>query len=229
MEEKARGIVLGGVNVSENDKILKIFTVEQGTVSAKIKGVKKAGAKLKFAAEPFCFAEFVLLDKNGFKTVINASLIDSFYPVREDIKKYYAGAVVLEFIKKFAKENIVSHELFFHAVSALKTVAYGDEIIRPVVEFLLTGLSLAGYALDFSSSTGEKAYFDYRTGAFYGEQQGKAREIKRDTFNALYSVHKGFDFGGNYVDALKLLDYYTEKKTEEKLASLSELIKLVRI
>ena len=226
MEEKARGIVLGGVNLSENDKILSIFTVEQGTVSAKIKGVKKAGAKLKFAAEPVCFAEFILLDKNGFKTVINASLIDSFYPLREDIKKYYAGAVVLEFIKKFAKENIVSHELFFHAVSALKEIAYGDKIVKPVAEFLTTGLSLAGYALDFSSKISEKVYFDYRTGGFYGEPQGKAKEIKKETYNALYSVATGCDFGGNFSDGLKLLDYYIEKKTEEKLVALKELIKL---
>ena len=227
MEEKARGIVFGGVSVSENDKILTIFTVEQGTVSAKIKGVKKAGAKLKFAAEPFCFAEFILLDKNGFKTVINASLIDSFYPLREDVKKYYAGAVVLEFIKKFAKENIVSHEPFFSAVSALKETAYGDGIAKPVAEFLTSGLSLAGYALNFTDCVTNKVFFDYRTGAFYGEPKGKAREIKKDTYDALYSIYKGLDYSGDYSGALKLLDYYTEKKTEEKLVSLKELIKLI--
>ena len=45
MEEKLSGIVLGGVAFGENDKILNIYTLEQGVVSAKIKGVKKAGAK----------------------------------------------------------------------------------------------------------------------------------------------------------------------------------------
>ena len=59
MEEKLSGIVLGGVNFAENDKILSVFTLEKGVVSAKIKGVKKAGAKLKFASEPFCFAQFI--------------------------------------------------------------------------------------------------------------------------------------------------------------------------
>ena len=135
MEEKANGIVLGGVSVAENDKILSVFTVEQGTVSAKIKGVKKAGAKLKFASEPFCFAEFIFLDKGGFKTVINASLIDSFYPIREDIKRFYAGSVVLEFIKRFAKENMVSHDLFFLTVDALKEIAYGKDYAYPTVLF----------------------------------------------------------------------------------------------
>ena len=65
MEEKMSGIVLSAVSVGENDKILNIFTLEKGVVSAKIKGVKKAGAKLKFASEPFCFAEFIF-DKTKF-------------------------------------------------------------------------------------------------------------------------------------------------------------------
>ena len=89
MEEKARGIVLGGVNFGESDKILKIFTLEKGVVSAKIKGVKKAGAKLKFASEPFCLVEFIFSVSSGRRTIIGASLIDSFYPVREDIEKYF--------------------------------------------------------------------------------------------------------------------------------------------
>ena len=50
MEEKVSGIVLGGISYGENDKILKLFTLEKGLISAKIKGVKKAGAKLKFAS-----------------------------------------------------------------------------------------------------------------------------------------------------------------------------------
>lgn len=226
MEEKANGIVLGGVNVAENDKILSVFTVEQGTVSAKIKGVKKAGAKLKFASEPFCFAEFIFLDKNGFKTVINASLIDSFYPIREDIRKFYAGSVVLEFIKKFAKENIVSHDLFFCAVDALKELAYGENYAFATVRFLISALSLAGYGLTFSATITDKAYFDYRTGAFFSSPEGKAREIKTETFFALKSAYFNEKTEEGLIGALKLLEYYLEKKPEEKLSSLKELIAL---
>ncbi|MBQ0098986.1 MAG: recombination protein O N-terminal domain-containing protein, partial [Firmicutes bacterium] len=46
MEEKLSGIVVSSISYGENDKILNIFTLEKGIVSAKIKGVKKAGAKL---------------------------------------------------------------------------------------------------------------------------------------------------------------------------------------
>ena len=52
MEEKLNGIVLSGVSVGENDKILNIFTLEKGTVSAKIKGRSKA--EICFRAFLFC-------------------------------------------------------------------------------------------------------------------------------------------------------------------------------
>ena len=60
MEKKVNGIVIRAVSYGESDKILTIYTLEEGLVSARIKGVKKAGAKLKACSEPFCFAEFVL-------------------------------------------------------------------------------------------------------------------------------------------------------------------------
>ena len=120
MEEKISGIIVGGVAVGENDKILNVFT-PKGVVSAKIKGVKKAGAKLRFASEPFCFAEYIFNKTTKFRTVIGASLIDSFYPIRENIERYYAGATVLEFVRKFYKENIDCADAFMLVVDTLKS------------------------------------------------------------------------------------------------------------
>lgn len=238
MEEKISGLVLGGINLSENDKLLTLFTLEQGTISAKIKGVKKTSAKLKFAGEPFCFAEFIILKKGAYNTIINASLIDSFYPVREDIKKLYSASVVLEFIKKFAKENIVSHELFLSAISTLKDIAYGDNYLKSLVAFLLTGLSLSGYGLNLTgcNTCGKQienaVYFDYKAGAFYCENcfSGSGKQIKIETFNALtcaFGNEKAENPNDGFIMALKLLDYYFIKKTEEKINSLGELLKIL--
>ena len=63
MEEKVDALVLRSANYRDDDKILTLFTLQQGKVTAAAKGVKKAGAKLKFAAQPFCFAEYVLAKK----------------------------------------------------------------------------------------------------------------------------------------------------------------------
>ena len=91
MEVKVNALMLRAADYNENDKILTLLTAENGKITAGIKGVKKAGAKLKFAAQPFCFAEYILSKKGDKYTVINASETESFYDLRTDINKFYAA------------------------------------------------------------------------------------------------------------------------------------------
>ena len=237
MEEKLSGIVLGGVPFGESDKILNVFTLEKGVISARIKGVKKAGAKLKFASEPFCFAEFVFSVKGEMRTVIGASLIDSFYPLREDVFKYFAGGAILEFVKKFYRENIVSEEEFLLTVNALKQLAYGDDdYLVELITFLVKSLRAIGYSLTVSKKCicgcdiEGRTFFDYKTGAFYCEKcsDGVGREINNATLKALLGVMSGETVEReNKVRAVKLLEYYISNRAEEKLKSLEELIKIL--
>ncbi len=236
MDEKLSGIVVGGVNYGDNDRILNIFSLEKGMISAKIKGVKKATAKLKFAAEPFCFAEFVFSRRGAFRTVTGASLLDSFYPLREDIVKYFCGATILEFIKHFQQEGILAPELFLHSVEGLKTLAYGKENPKSaLVKYLVKALSLVGYGLNTegcfhcgSDFTG-RAFFDYQEGAFLCEecQTEFCREINFSTYTAIRWAVNGQELEEFLADkALRLIDFYLVNKTEEKLNSLKELIKM---
>lgn len=236
MEEKLSGIVLGGVNFSENDKILSILTLEQGVVSAKIKGVKKAGAKLKFAGEPFCFAEFLFTKTGKNRTVIGASLIESFYPLRQDIFKLYSASAVLEFAKRFLKEGIVNQAFFNLVIQALKDVAFGDDSPELCLcRFLTSALSLAGYALNFNGCAGcfcqieGRVFFDAGDGCFYCEKckTPTAFEINFSTFENLQKIVGGVVVDKqDCVNPLKLLDFYVREKDDYGLRSLVELIKL---
>ena len=237
MEEKYKGIVLGGVNVGENDKILNVFTLEKGVISSKIKGVKKAGAKLKFASEPFCFSEYIFSKKGENRTVIGASLIDSFYPIREDLFKYYCAGAVVEFVKHFYKEDMVSENTFLGIIEALKNIAYGDDDAKAIlVKFLIDALSSAGFMLSLEGCfTCEKEidgriFFDYRNGAFYCEKcfDGVGREVNYDTFLTLRRIKNGQKVSNtdSLVRALRLIDYYLDNRTDERLNSLKEILKL---
>ncbi len=236
MEEKVSGIVINGISYGENDKILNIFTLEKGILSAKIKGVKKAGAKLKFASQPFCFAEFILRPSKAGYTVINASLIESFYSIREDVIKYYAGACILEFIKKFYKENIVSPEAFLTATESLKNVTYSEDALSALAQFFCLKLKNVGYALNLQGcavcqkKANDRMFFDYSSGSFYcGEcYSGEGREIKPDTFLALNSLENGLNVENEQaVRALRLIEYYLQNKLEESIDSLKELLKIL--
>ncbi len=236
MEEKLTGIVVSAIDYRENDKLINVFTLEKGIVTASLKGVKKAGAKMKFAAAPFCLAEFVFSRKNDKRTVIGASLTDSFYPIRENIYSLYCGGAILEFLKRFLKEEIVSPELFFSTVSALKDVAYGAENdLSVTTRFFINALKYSGYALNTSGcfSCGndnfERVFFDYKSGAFYCEdcRDKDMKEINRITYSALQNAENGIAVSETEAKyALRLIDFYITNKTEENLKALKELNKL---
>ena len=236
MEEKLTGLVLSKTDYGENDKIVKIFTLEKGTVSASLKGVKKAGAKLKFASEPFCFAEFLFSERAGRRTVIGASLNDSFYPVREDVVKFFAAGAVLEFIRRFAKEDITSPSLFFAAIESLKQIAYGDvSPRRSLCGFFVSALKTVGYAInsDGCFTCGKelngRVFFDAFSGGFLCEDcfNGEGREINYATYFALKKIEENnATTEEENLFALRLLDFYIKTKTEEKLNSLQELLKM---
>ena len=236
MEEKVSGIVLSAISFGENDKILNIFTLEKGVVSAKIKGVKKAGAKLKFASEPFCFAEYILRESKAGYTVINASLIESFYCIREDIIKYFCGGAILEFVRRFYKEGITDADGFLSTVEALKKVAFGDDALSDTSLFFIEGLKRVGFALYLDGcflckcKDFERVFFDYKSGAFYCDQCffGEGRQINSLTFKALKKLVNGdFVSKEENVKVLRLIDYYVENRVEESIKSLKELLKML--
>ena len=132
MDFKADALVLRASDWGEYDKIVTLFTAERGKLSAALKGVKRAGAKLKFAAQPFCFGEFVLVEKAGRRTVISASMHDGFYALREDICCFYAAAVVAEACDKLLYEGMVSPELFLAAVRSLEELSALAERANPL-------------------------------------------------------------------------------------------------
>lgn len=247
MEKKINGLNLRAVNYGERDRILTIFTLEEGLITAKIKGVKKADAKLKFASEPFCFAEYILSFSLNKNTVIGASLYDGFYPIRENFLSFYAGSVVLEFCQKFCLEGEPLKDLFMLATSTLKTLAYEEEnTVENLIYFLLKGLSLVGYGLKTDGcfkcedDIEGRVFFESSSGGFLcldciGE---KGMEISRYTYAVLKNIGANQTLtidGREFTDeekqtylirALKLIDFYIEEQADAKIKSLKDLIAL---
>ena len=244
MEKKLNAIVVKAVNYGENDKILTLFSLEEGLISARIKGVKKAGAKLKFASEPFCFAEFILSSSGDKNTVIGASMYEGFYSIRESVESFYAGACVLEFLSKFALIKEPNAELFDTAINTLKELVFTNENkYFSLLIFFVKSLKNTGYALTLSGCQhcGEeiktRAFFDANTGAFLCpdcvlenaiEVSVKTYALIKKALNEEYEFALDEDlFTDFYLKrALKFIAFYIVDKTEEKIKALSDLLTL---
>lgn len=243
---KVNALMIKSVDYADNDKILTLFSLEQGVISAKIRGVKKAGAKLKFAAEPFCFAEYVLTE-GSLKSVANASLNDSFYPIREDLFRYYAAGTAAEFVKKVCPEGILQETLFVNTVRLLKALGYTSvPAYGALLWYLLGGLKEIGYSLNAEGCAecggpAERAFFDFSAGCAYCEECRKegAVEISPITYALLSEqavcgdeppsaeeiAAAGYEIR-TYLRALRLLNKYLTRVAGEELSALKEFVKL---
>lgn len=231
--------MLRAADYNENDKILTLLTDGQGKITAGIKGVKKAGAKLKFAARPFCFAEYVLAKRGDRYTVTGCSEIESFYDIAGDINKFYAASAVAEAALLLTFEGGECREIFYKTIKTLSNICTGDEC-SALTGYLVFVLEKSGYALTAENCpycgrplvSEEKLRFDMNCGAFTCEGCCAGPGASRVTYNVIRKV-SGKSFGAEFITAdgmkraLRLLREYFAFKTDGKLNALSEYIRLL--
>jgi len=153
MEEiKTKGIVIKATDYKDSDKIVTIFSSDFGLIKARVRGVKKDKAKLAFAVQPFAFIEFLLIKKNDFYTVINATSIDQFFNITIDFDNYIFMLGCLEVCEKTVKENDPQNNLFILLVNSLKNVCYNQVSSMYVfIKFMLESLKFLGFKLELKS------------------------------------------------------------------------------
>lgn len=239
MEVIVNALVLKATDYGENDKILTLLTSERGKITAGIRGVKKAAAKLKFAAQPFCFAEYVL-SKNGERyTVVNATESESFYELREDINRFYAAASVLETACALTYEGEDCAEVFKAAVNALTGLCSGGgaDVLTEYLAFLL---KFSGYGISAGNcarcgavlTKTDRLKFDLNAGSFICGECGDGAGASRTTYNVLRKA-LGFDYEKEYITpdgkkrALRLIREYLSYKLNVACNSLAEYIRLL--
>lgn len=152
MEEiKVNGIVLSSMSYKENDMLLHVFTAEIGKITCILKGAKKPNAKLKWAALPFCFCEWVLAKRGDFYIVTSASCFDTFFDITKDYDTYLICSMMLEVTSATLKEGIVADALFLRLANALKNIVYSDTKPQLIVaKYLLEIVKFLGYDPNFN-------------------------------------------------------------------------------
>lgn len=235
MEVKTEGIVISGTDYGENDKILTLLTPSMGKITVGIKGVRKPKAKLAFASQPFCFAEYVLAERGGRFTVTGAYLYDGFYTVRTDIVKFYAACTVIEIANALTVDNTDCKNTFIALANALKFISNTETSdAENVVAFALTALSEAGYMIDLDGcgNCGKDivgdVYFDFDEGYFTCKDCGVGVRASESTYNYMRNAVglKNKPMDGGEKRALRLIKAYLENKTECEFTCFSEYIRL---
>jgi len=146
MVKQTVGIVLKEINTSnENDKIVVALTKEHGKKSFYFKNAKK---KNYAATSLFSLSEFNFTSGKNFFNAKEVSLIESFYNIRSDVKKFAYASYMIEFISEFALEDVASDEILkflYYTLNLLNKSFLNLELIKVVFEMKI--LQYAGMSI----------------------------------------------------------------------------------
>ncbi len=185
--EKVQGIVLKLIDYKEADKLASIFTLEQGIITAKFTGVKKEKAKLKAIAQSFVFAEFNLASKGNLKQVINATLIDNFYPILSDYNKTICAYIVLDIINTILPQNKAENELFVLTLNTLKNIEKQNEFVA-TIDYILKFFEFSGIGVELPDT--EYVFFNKFTGEFEKTSTANSVQIDKKNYQILKEINK---------------------------------------
>jgi len=241
-ETIVNAINLKSSDYKENDKLLTLFTYEKGLTSVRIRGVKKAQAKLKFASEPFCFGQYSLCAGKAGNIVCNCNYNELFYGLRSDIEKYTAAAAMCEYCTLFVQEDQPDTTLFTLLIKCLNVLCYKDiKSGNILLYFLLKALNCSGYDINYNKccvcgkKITYKAFFSFYNGGF-------CCGCNPEGFSLMpLAAYKTFKFinntdldrlsgiktdSKNIVYALNLLNSFIEDIAGKKLKSLKNVSNL---
>lgn len=150
-EYRVTGIVISAIDYKEKDKLVTLYTLQLGKISAVIRGVKNKNAKLKYAAQPFNFGEYMLVKKGEYYTIVSCEQTDSFYDLTANYGRFLAGQVALEVTGIIMQPGMINEKYFVLLLKTLKMLCYesvNENVV--LVKFLISMFALSGYDWNFS-------------------------------------------------------------------------------
>ena len=233
---KVEAVVLRHSDYGEADRLLTIFTREQGKLRAIAKGVRKMQSRKAGHLEPFTQVALMLAQGHDLWIVTQAEAIESLQPLRDDLTRIgYAGYVV-ELLDRFTYEEGQNWQLYQLLVETLKRLSQEEEAFVPVRYYEMRLLDLLGFrpmlfecALCGKTIQPEDQYFSAERGGVLCPDCGlKVNEVRPVSMDALrymrhfqrstYNEAKRADPGKDTrLEVEALLNYYLTYLLERNL------------
>lgn len=93
---KTKGLVIKEQPYKEQDKILTIFTEDDGKIQCIARGVRRQKSGLLASTQIFAYSEFVYYPGKNFGIINQSNLIEAFYPLRNDLTKMALASYLLD-------------------------------------------------------------------------------------------------------------------------------------
>ena len=124
---KVEAVVLRHSDWGEADRLLGLFSREQGKLRAVAKGARKLRSRKAGHLEPFTRVSLLLARGREFWIVTQAETVDAYLPLRDDLLRTSYAGYVIELLDRFTYEEGENRPIYTLLVDTLQRLSAGDE------------------------------------------------------------------------------------------------------
>ena len=145
---KLTGLVIRTVDIKETDRLITIFTEEQGAVTALARGARSLKSRKMSSTMQFCYGSFVLYGQGDKYFVKEAELIESFFDLRRSIEGLALANYIAEILSDVTVEEAEGDllRLSLNSLYAIANDRYSLKKIKAVFE--IRAASILGFMPD---------------------------------------------------------------------------------
>ncbi|ADU29872.1 DNA repair protein RecO [Evansella cellulosilytica] len=161
MLQKVEGLVIRTNDYGETNKIVTIFTRENGKIALMARGAKRPKSRFASSAQIFVYGIFIYQSSTGIGTLSQSDVIDSFRDVRSDLKLTAHGAYIVELIDRLTEDrerNPFLFELLYQTFQFLNE-GLDPEILTRIFETKMLHVAGVTPVLTQCTSCGSESEF----------------------------------------------------------------------
>ena len=141
----AEGIILGVRNFGEADKIVTLFTREQGLVRATAFGSRRPKSPLAGSVQMFNHVEVTLIEGRNIDTLRECVLKGYWRPLQEDLTAMAYGSFVAELVRELFPEKAAEPDLLERLLLIFPALAaHSPRLVALAAAYQL--FTIAGFA-----------------------------------------------------------------------------------
>jgi DNA repair protein RecO (recombination protein O) len=142
---QTEAIIIKKVKLGEADRILTLYTPHLGKIQAVAKGVRRPRSKMSGHLELLTHSLVSLARGKNLDTVTGTQTINSFLPLKSDLKLTSYALYTTELVNQFAAENLENYPLFQLLLETMHRLCQGDDNELVLRYFELHLLNEVGY------------------------------------------------------------------------------------
>lgn len=119
---KLEALVIKKIDYGEADRILVVFSKEEGKKILNIKEIKKTRQREIISTDILSLSEFIVYEKYDINIVKDINFLNAFLKIREDFFKINIVFYILKFLDLFLHEGEAKEKLYIRTIKSIQHI-----------------------------------------------------------------------------------------------------------